>query len=310
MSSIEVTIRPLEIPAELPEVVAVWNRAMPDPFKITEEVLRGHLDYDPNYEPKACIGAYTEDGQLAGVLIGKRWLIPNHDMAQDDAMQWVRDGSVGVGIIFVDPPFQRQGIGSQLMHAFEEFAKDRGGAIVTIGREPGRHMLPGIPEPCDASHEFFEKLGYGGLGIEMAIDIMGDISDKEDPPVNNPKLAEKIAQNRADGYEVVGYSPEYRDAFLSFMREAFPGKWFWTSTSLMDTTMGDPSELQLLIHVGDDGTTVWGMACTASQANACTGAPTIFQSNGDPEFGGLGPVGIHRDLRGHEGSVLCSSTWL
>lgn len=296
-----VNIRPLVLPEELPAMVSLWNRTLPVQFKTTEGILRGHLDLDPNYDPGAVLGAFTTDNRLVGIIIGKRWKIPNHDMAADDAQQWVRDAQWGVGFLLVAPEQQRTGIGFQLLGTFEKYAHENGAEVISIGREPGRHMFPGVPEPLEDRMAFFERHEYGKTGFQVSIDIIGDISGVEPLPQNNPKLVGKITQNRQHGFEVVSFRPALKEKLFSFMRETFPGKWYWTVKTIIDDPGDVKDNLQVLIQTKGKMINVCGFAYTATQANQPLGPPHLLHSQGDPSFGGIGPIGIARDLRGSLG---------
>nr|MDO8114156.1 GNAT family N-acetyltransferase [Candidatus Sigynarchaeota archaeon] len=296
----EYTIRPIQLPTELDVLVATWNAALPASFTMSPERLNGYLSLDPNFDPEGCLGAFSGTGDLHGFVIGKRWLIPNHDMADDDATQWRRDGTMGVGMIGVKPDFQRKGIGKKLMKAIEAFFRKHEAGMVSIGREPGRHFLPGVPGSIEDTLEFFDKCGYN-RGFEMAIDIIGDISAYEEFPRDNPKLCEKIKNNKADGFDVVGFRPALKGKVLAFMNEQFKGRWYWRVAAYANEPRAAPDELQLLVRKKGKAVDIVGFAATASQASFALGSPTIVQSRGDTQFGGLGPIGIARELRGSRG---------
>lgn len=293
-------LRPMHFPAEMEVLVAAWNESLPSSFEMSARRLAGYLTSDPNYDPDGCLGAFTPGGQLAGFVIGKRWRIPNHDMANDDANQWIRDGVGGMGMICVRPGFQRKGIGKRLMVAIETFFAKNGVSIVSIGREPGRHLLPGVPQPLEDCLEFFDKCGYT-QGFESAIDIVGDISGIEAIPKGNTKLRDKMAANRADGYEVVAYDPSLKKDLLAFMNETFKGKWYWTVLSHVNAPDAPLDELQVLVRRQGMKRQVLGFAKTATQAGIGLGPATLVQSRGSAEFGGLGPIGIANSIRGSRG---------
>ncbi|NMC07749.1 MAG: GNAT family N-acetyltransferase [Candidatus Lokiarchaeota archaeon] len=296
----EMTIRPARLPSELCAIAAAWTESMPASFEMSAARLDGYLTRDPNFDPDGCIGAFTPGGELAGFVIAKRWRIPNHDMAQDDATQWVRDGTGGIGMICVRPPFQRKGIGKRLVTAAEAFFKKNDVRVISIGREPGRHLLPGVPQPLEDTLEFFDKLGYSS-GFTTAIDIKGNISGIEAIPDTNTKLRDKIATNRANGYDVISYDPSMRDSLLDFMRVTFPGKWYWTVLSHVDAPDAPRDELQVLVRKHGNKRQVLGFAHTSTQAAIGLGPATLVQSRGSTEFGGLGPIGIANDIRGSQG---------
>jgi ribosomal protein S18 acetylase RimI-like enzyme len=281
-------------------MVTAWNQSLPGYLETTEDRLAAHLAGDPNFDPEGCIGAFTHGNEIAGFVIAKRWRIPNHDMAQDDANQWTRDGTGGIGMICVVPALQRRGIGTLLMQASEKFFKKNQVAVVTIGREPGRHFLPGVPESLEDTLEFFEKCGYHG-GFQSAIDIIGDISNITEIPGGNAKLASKIEQNKAKGFAVMGYMPALRDKLLQFMKIVFPGNWYWRVACHVNDPVAPRDELQLLVDRHGNDLHVHGFALTATQASASLGPATIVQSHGSPAFGGLGPIGIVKEMRGSRG---------
>ncbi len=294
-------IRPLALPKELAAIVSLWNRTLPTQLNITGEILRGHLDYDPNYDSDGVLGAFNANGTLVGVIIGKRWKVPNHDLAEDDMQQWIRDAQWGIGILFVTPDHQRVGIGSQLLEAFERFARENGAEVISIGREPGRHIFPGIPEPLEDCIPFFEGHGYGKTGLQTSIDIIRDIADVEPLPKNNAKLNEKITNNRKNGFDVVRFQPEFKESLLNFMRETFPGKWFWTVKTIIDAPGEIKDNLLVLVQTRGKRVKIFGFAYIATQENQPLGPPHLLHSQGNPAFGGIGPIGIAIDLRGSQG---------
>nr|MDO8088530.1 GNAT family N-acetyltransferase [Candidatus Sigynarchaeum springense] len=296
----KVDMRPVRLPAEMEALVATWIESLPVSFEMSADRLAGYLTGDPNFDPEGCIGAFTPGGELAGFVIGKRWRIPNHDMANDDAMQWARDGTGGIGMVCVRPGYQRKGIGKQLMAAIEAFFVKHGVMVISIGREPGRHFLPGVPQPLEDCLEFFDKCGYRH-GFESAIDIMADISSIDSVLEKNRKLRDKIAANRADGYDVIPYQPALEKDLLEFMRATFPGKWYWTVASHANAPGAPLDELQVLVRRKGNTRQVLGFAKTATQASIGLGPATLVQSRGSADFGGLGPIGIASSIRGNRG---------
>lgn len=293
-------IQEIRLPEEIDALVSVWNEALPESFEMSSERLNGYLAEDPNFDSEGCIGAFV-NGELAGFVIGKRWRIPNHDLGNEDSSQWLRDGIGGISMIGVKPTYQRQGIGTGLVHVIETFFRTHGVSVVSIGREPGRHFLPGVPKYLETCLEFFfDNLGYN-IGFESSIDIMGDISEYEESPSDNPKLWEKVEANKADGFYVIGYTPELEFKLLDFMKATFPGKWYMRAADHAHEPRAAADELQLLVKRTGEDIEIFGFADTSSQLSIVLGPPTMVQSRGDPAFGGLGPIGIAKELRGSKG---------
>jgi ribosomal protein S18 acetylase RimI-like enzyme len=293
-----INYRSIQIPDELDTLVDLWNRCVSEPLTITRELLGPHLNEDPNYDLEGLIGAYTPEEKLVGFALVKRWQVPQHEMGQSDDNQWIRDAKMGVGAIGVDPEYRHQEIGSGILRQVEKFTKKHDGTVLTIGREPGYHLFPGIPELLEEFMEFFGKNGFNG-GIESAIDIIGDISNIDNNI--NSKLTEKITANEADGFAVISYEPSLKDSLLDFMKREFSGRWFWKVKTFIENPLNALDELQILIqHQGDD-LIIAGFASTCTQASTHAASPTIVQSQGKETFGGLGPIGIGKDYRGSKG---------
>ena len=307
VTDLGIVIKPISIETQIGQMVKIWNQNFLYSLNLTRKIILPHLMGDPNYDPQGLLGAYLASGELVGFVLGKRWQIPMQDMGQNNDQQWIRDTKMGIGLIAVQKLYQRKGIGTSLLKAIEEFFIQHDGHLISIGREPGKHFFPGIPEPVESAFEFFEKNGYGDLGFETAIDIMGDVSQKEEKM--NYKLKSKIDQNMKGGFRVIPYRDSYYDAVLAFMKTTFPGKWYWTVFQFITNSHVAKDELQLLVYTKNEFPTledpqnfeIVGFAQTCSQQSIESGSATIVQSQGDPAFGGLGPIGISPNIRGSKG---------
>lgn len=298
----QISIRPLDLAKDLDSLIDVWNQTLPETFSMDAERLRGYLDRDPNYDPQGSLAAFeSSSNRLVGYVLGKRWLILMEDMGDTKENQANRDKGMGIAIVFVHSDFQKLGIGTRLMIAIEKWFADNGGKIYSISQEPGLHMLPGVPEILEDCLEFFDQFGYGEGGIATTIDIIGDISNYEEFPSDNPKLLKKIEANHANGYDVVGYSPDIKEATLAYMKKNLSGDWYWKCKIQMEEPTVAADELQLLIKRTGEEVRVHGFAVTATQASINVGPATILQSQGRADFGGLGPIGIEEEVRGSQG---------
>jgi GNAT superfamily N-acetyltransferase len=291
--------RSINLPDELNPLVELWNICLPESMSTVPELLRNYLDNDKNYDPEGSIGAYTNENEMVGWIIGRRWQISIEEMGGNKEDQENRDKQMGIGMIFVHPNYRRKGIGTKLVQIVEEFFAKNGGQIISIGREPGNYFLPGVPEELDETMEFFDTFGYGESGISSSIDIIGDISYYEEIPINNPKLAEYIRKNKADGYEVIAYSNDLKEKMRDYMHTTFGNHWYWKVNNHIICPEAAMDEIQILIRKNPSGVQEFlGFALTSSVSSMKTAAATLVQSKGDPIFGGLGPIGISDSIRG------------
>ena len=85
-------------------------------------------------------------------------------------MVWYTTGGQGarpslfICDLVIDPPFRRQGYGTQVLQALEEIARQRGAAAVTL--HVFGHNL--------AARALYEKLSYRATDIRMIKDLDGD----------------------------------------------------------------------------------------------------------------------------------------
>ncbi|MHA1733080.1 MAG: GNAT family N-acetyltransferase [Promethearchaeota archaeon] len=307
MAAKDVQIRLTRLPEELQAVVGLWNLCLPPSFTTTGGVLENYLHRDVNFDPGACLGAYDQGGRLVGWIIGRRWREEYHKVGRGDISREEQDSQYGVGMLFIHPEFRRRGIGTRLLTRLEDYFRSLHAGeydhelkrVVSLGREPGRYFLPGVPEELEGALDFFAEFGYGASGFQTAIDVIGDITSYEEVPQDNQKLADLIEKNRRDGFRVVPFREELREAAIGFITGEFGQHWVWKVLNHVNDPGADLGELQLLVReTADSEPEFSGFALTATTKSLCTGPATLVQGGGDPKFGGLGPIGISESVRG------------
>lgn len=181
-------------------------------------------------------------------------------------------------LILVHPAHRRQGLGHALVH----LVRERLGNVTLAAGEESGHFLPGAPAP---TLPFFQAVGFtptGGVAVDMAC------------PLPTPHTAAgwpgrlQVADAR---------NPLVAAGVLDLTRLAFSARWTADTAHVLGRA---PAQVLALLDAGH----VVGFALTALDTD-----PVILPSVLYPDalrratgtagvMGGLGPVGLHPNLRG------------
>lgn len=183
-----------------------------------------------------------------------------------------------IRLLLVHPEFRRQGLGRSLM---QEARERLGPVVLALGEERG-HFLPA---PTAASLPFFEALGFTRTGREssdMALDLRSPLPAFILPP----------------GFRVTDASQDdLIPPLLTFAETVFGPRWKHDAGAV---AARDASQVLMLMQ----GPQVAGFALTGLETDAAV-LPSFFFPDAlrravgtDGLVGGLGPIGIHPDLRG------------
>ncbi len=274
----------------------LWRKTFPAKFHVSRDTFRAHTVGDPNFEP-LCAYVAKKDSSIIGFSMGKRWLTPYSEtgsIPENPIQEEIRNLAAGIAVIFVDPAHQRCGFGKQLLALVEKSLQQRGIEAVSLGREPGNHFTPGIPRELLESVKFFEKMGYRGrVG---AIDLLGDLSDLE----MSENMRQKETLLNEQDIHVSSYSPDFHDSLLEFLRSTFPGRWHKKALYYIEqrSPLHKPNPLDDLMIVANSKRDVVGFAMTWTQPCVFQAPAPLVLSDGRPDWGGLGPIGVHPDMRG------------
>lgn len=193
------------------EVVDLWNRTL-TADQITVGKFRRQALFDENFDPGLCFVALEEE-RLAGFLLATKRKFPYLERGLEPTRGWIN-------VMFVDPAYQRKGVGSLLVYEAESKLKEMGAETVTLGAYSPNYFFPGIDkENYAAAVSFFDKLGYqaGKESYSMRKDLHG-YNHSED-------TLGKLSKAEEAGFSFIGFEYAYALELLEFLKREFGGGW-------------------------------------------------------------------------------------
>lgn len=250
--------------ASIQEMVELWNAAMGKRFPLSETLFTRNV-FHPLYLDLSCSCLVIEDDKLIGYLVAKSdpFQILNHPQ------------SLWISCLVVHPDYQRKGHGTNMLkHALKNEKTD-----VLVGSDP-HHFFPGIPSELTAAKVFFENQGFTLDG--KAYDLRCDISKYR---YTTPAMTET--------YVVQRLLPKHQGELFQHLDENYSTRRYketeWSLLFEKDITslvgLFHDDNLIGFVHVHSRGDSFW--------------IPSVYwEKYNNPDIGGLGPVGIHKDYRG------------
>lgn len=238
---------------------------------------RQNVDDDPQHDPSGILVA--QDGAVpVGFVVARRCRVPM-------GAEGLREGEGWINSLAVAPPWQRQGLGSALLQRAEMWLKSQGSNSVRLGGDPG-HFLPGVASTQMAAKAFFQGAGYGSLGVPC-YDVHRDIREFEIPPQVARTMATRVA------FRTHECTSRTVPALLDFLEADFSGRMLY-ETRLRLEAERSPQEIRIMSL----GTRVVGFAHTYTGASLRLGPSVYWRKAMEGRVGGLGPVGLSKDVRG------------
>jgi mycothiol synthase len=210
----DLTIRTLQ-GSDLKTVVAIWNRALRrDP--ISEGRFMGGILGDPDYWPGGDSGFFVAAmrGRPVGFLRAIIRRHANDRIGVEPDLGWI-------SVAAVEPPTQRQGVGSALMQAAMDYFRRHDRKQIWVcgntGSAPG-YVFPGVDQDVYAGGlAFFQKAGF--------------VTDHEPVAMSREAVNFDVDAFHLEAWktgaevEIAPLSPERAQDFLDFLADAFPGDW-------------------------------------------------------------------------------------
>lgn len=205
-----------------PEIVSFRGELLDDVVDLLQQTL--HADpiprslfvrkvlIDPNFEPEGAPIALL-DGEVVGFGLSVARKLPLEDAPPD----WDRGY---ITLLAVHPKHQRQGVGTRLLKAMEDFLRSRDRKVVLISPYAPNYFTPGVDvNAYQGGLQFFLKHGYEEVYRPISMDC------------NLLKLCvpdwvqQREAELQAEGVAVEHYRPHLIPALFRFLRSEFPGDW-------------------------------------------------------------------------------------
>ncbi len=261
----------------VPEIIAVWNTAMGEAFPLDEALFRQNVAENPHFAPAGCHVARRQgDGRVLGFSIAK---VAQEPLGADGLLAdrgWIN-------LIAVHPSVQRQGLGTTLLHAAEEFLRGLGRRRAVLGGDPG-HFFPGVPDGIPALG-FFGARGYRLVGD--AYDLRRSLSG-----YRTPATIETVLAAHPD-LDIRPLRRREEAGLLAFLDAVFPGRWKYT----VEKWLRGGGAIEDIMGVVR-GPEVVGFAHLLHSGSRWIGPSIAWTRQAGRRAGGLGPMGLADDLRG------------
>ncbi len=269
-------------PEDASAIIALWNSTeLGEKYPLRGQLWRQQTEGDPDFEPDDLIPAYFQ-ANLAGFVLIKRFRGRAISLDLHHYFEpYFKRGFIAA--IAVAPQFQRQGLGTQLLQRAEARLQSLQTDQIWLGANM-RHFFPGPPADLPHVEAFFSKAGYQFSGDQY--DLRGSLKDWQ-APATPPAIT--------DGryYCTQGQSGE-ETAILEFLGRAFPGRWFY-ETELFFQQGGSPEDITLL---KSQAGTIEGFQMNYHSKNPIIGPSIYWSKLLEPNFGGVGPLGVSKEVRG------------
>lgn len=251
--------------ARLPEIVELWNKELNDAFPMTEKLFKQNSFEDENVCYKGSRIAMTEDDQVVGFIVAKKWQ-ENLSIDLGESIGWIQ-------VLLVDRQFRNQGIGSTLLSVAESELVSSGKKRILLGRDPW-HYFPGIPKEYDHVKSWFEHKGFKAVGTEF--DLINDYSKAEKEVLPSPNDAIFSLLTLED-----------KDAFLAFLNRCFPGRWEYEAIHYFKN--GGTGREFVILKKNDE---IIGFSRINDGQSPLIAQNVYWSPLFKEELGGVGPLGV------------------
>jgi GNAT superfamily N-acetyltransferase len=260
---------------QTPAVVDLWNRTVGGQFPVSRRLFHQQTAGDPNFRPPDAAVVWAS-GEAVGFALVKphRQVFPTGERYA---------GAGALSMLLVRPDWRGQGIGSDLLVWGEERLRTQGASRVRLGAGL-EHAFPGVPTSQPVARDFFLRRGYSFP--YLVHDLISDLGVYQRPPRVTTVLA-----TAGEDLSFGPCQPGEDQALLDFVTASFPGGWwYWTRKRLLAS---DHQQIYLMRRGGQ----VAGFAHTYTSASKVIGPPIFWSRRLGPHYGGLGPIGLHANLR-------------
>ncbi|MBS4208192.1 GNAT family N-acetyltransferase [Bacillus sp. FJAT-50079] len=252
-------------------LVALWNQELVSDFPMRSQLFQQNSFNDHNVCYDSSAIAINEKDEVIGFIVAKRWLELMEDVDMDLKKGWIQ-------VLLIDQAYRGKGIGSALLEHAETKLKAKGIEQIQLGGDPW-HYFPGIPDQYKEVQTWAEKKGYG-----KRIDTY-DLLNKTDKQYllpDDPNVK----------YSLLEKSEEKQ--LLSFMHRCFPGRWEYEAMKYFEL---DGNGREYVVLKKNDQ--IVGFCRINDRASPFIAQNVYWAPLFQEELGGIGPLGIDANERGH-----------
>ena len=266
----KVSVKQLEV-SDSRELTEICKETFREEYHITEERIRKSLLMDPEFsEEESKKIVDDETGKILGFLGVK--ISKNQELYPDTA--WI-------SLFAVRKEEQHKGYGRMLLASVCESLKKHGIRMIYVGQD-FNNFFSGIPDPNEEKENLFKKCGFT-MNIEQHFDLEADITKNE-----------LIDHFDAAPFEKEFETDTYRgdkEELLAFLEREFPGRWVFEAEEAIANGK-DPQSIVILWN--KERTEIVGYC---------------MLSVDEKGYGGLGPIGIAKKIRGkHVGDFILNQS--
>lgn len=240
-------------------------------YHITEERIKNSLFKDPDFSEEESKKIVEEE---TGKILGFIGVKVSHNDELYPATAWI-------SIFAVAKEEQNKGYGTMLLNQVCQSLHKKGIKKIYAGQD-FNNFFSGIPDPDEGKEKFFQKNGFT-LNIDRHFDLEADITQNE--------RIDKFDKESFEKEFCVDVYHEDEKQLIDFLEREFPGRWVFEAKEAI--AEGKDSE-SIVILWNKDKTEIVGYCMLSVNENG---------------YGGLGPIGIAKKIRGkHVGDYILNQS--
>ncbi|WFR55103.1 GNAT family N-acetyltransferase [Anaerocolumna sp. AGMB13025] len=244
------------------ELAGLWKECFHENFWVSGKKLLESTFENESFFTEAAFGLRSKkDNQLIGAVIAKKSR-ETSELYPDCA--WL-------SALLIKPEYQGKGHGTRLYRAMYRVLKNHTVRKLFVGQDI-KNLFSGIPDPVKNA-DFFTKQGFI-LNSDEHYDLVADI-------LNNEKLDHFDTIDFLENFMAEPVKERETPELLRFLLNEFPGRWYVTVKEYLEQA----KNLENLVILKNTKDEIQGFCMVAVKEDG---------------FGGLGPIGIAKSIRGHK----------
>lgn len=276
--------------ANFDQLAALWNDVYPEKFAVDAEILRRNTVDSHLFDWGSSIIEVDNGVPIAFLAVKKSaaplFRGPDPDQAHITALA-----------------FRNPLCAVDLMSYAKKLLLNRGVYKLIFGQDT-RHFFPGCPEEMSSLRDFLMVEGFEE-GSEQ-VDLEADLAQYDPPSDVLMPLSSYPGLEAESGPSVKPISDEHRDLLREFLEREFPGRWRYDTFAKISEEERSDFVYGLFI----DGR-IEGFAITQDWTHRLPIAGCVWRKNLGDQWGGLGPIGVSKSLRGQGyGDALLAASLL